>query len=122
VASDDIFESSVRSTGDLAGVFEYDGDNSYFYLYDTDRSQGEKVLDSIHVLSGKPDFSQAEIAIRWDDEETKVGLFIRGQLWAVFDSRRRIKYGGRYSSRTPPSLPSEVMDGFPSGTKAGRAT
>jgi hypothetical protein len=32
-------ESAVRSVGDQAGVFEYDGDTGHFYLY---KPKGEK--------------------------------------------------------------------------------
>ena len=52
---EEIFESSVRSAGDLAGVFEFDGDTSYFYLYRVDASEGNKVLDAIKVSVGEPD-------------------------------------------------------------------
>jgi hypothetical protein len=92
---DEMFESVVRPGGELAGVFEYDGDTNYFYLYRTGED-GDKVLDSIHVLSGRPDFLSTDLDIRWTADETKVGLFIRGELWAVFDSHSRTKHGGNY--------------------------
>jgi hypothetical protein len=31
----EILKNTTRSAGDLAGVFEFDGDTSYFYLYNT---------------------------------------------------------------------------------------
>lgn len=31
MATGELFESSVRSAGDLAGFFEHDGDVGYFY-------------------------------------------------------------------------------------------
>jgi hypothetical protein len=110
----EIFNSCVRSASDLAGVFEYDGDTGYFYLYDTTGSPNQKVIDSIHILSGPPDFSDAEVTVRWDCEEEKVGLFIRGVLWAVFDSSNGAKYGGKYKpgSSLPPPLPLEAKAGF----------
>jgi hypothetical protein len=112
MATDEIFNDSVRTAGDLAGVFEYDGETGYFYLYDTTERQGKKILDSIRILSGEADFSDADISIRWDLEEQKVGLFIRNVLWAVFDGSRLAKYGGNYKAGAKPSLPPEVERGF----------
>lgn len=110
--SDEIFESSARSSGDLAGVFEYDGETGYFYLYQTTGSEGQKVLDSIHILSAEPDFTENDLAVRWDLKEKRVGLFIRGQLWAVFDGRRRAKHGGNYRAGVLPALPPEIIRSF----------
>lgn len=108
---EELFESRVRSSGDLAGVFEYDGETSYFYLYRTG-SQGNKVLDSIHVASEPPDFVVSDLEIRWAKGEAKVGLFIKGDLWAVFDTEKRSKHGGDYRSKTRPILAAAVKDGF----------
>ncbi len=41
MTTEEIFDSCVREKGDLAGVFEYDGEAGYFYLYETKRGQGE---------------------------------------------------------------------------------
>ena len=109
---DEIFDSAVRSAGDLAGVFEYDGETGYFYLYATEGDAGRKVLDSIHILSGDPDFADANISVRWDSEEQKVGLFIRDVLWAAFDCGRRSKHGGAYEPGGKPSLPRGAKVGF----------
>jgi len=38
----DRFESSVRSYGDLAGVFEYDGKEGYFFLFDLTKVTGKQ--------------------------------------------------------------------------------
>lgn len=54
--TEEMFVESVGRSGDLAGVFEYDGETGYFYLYRIGDG-GSKVLDSIHVLSFRPDFS-----------------------------------------------------------------
>jgi hypothetical protein len=111
--SNEIFDSAVRSAGDLAGVFEYDGETSYFYLYETEGAEGQRVIDSIHVQSGSPDFGPEDIVVRWNTTEDKVGLFIRDLLWAVFDGDGRRKYGGNYKpGAAPPSLPPGVAGGF----------
>jgi hypothetical protein len=107
----EIFESAVGPRGDLAGVFESDGEASYFYLYKTD-ARGEEVLDSIHVASGCPDFTSSDIAIRWTQDGGKVGLFIKGDLWAIFDAERGTKHGGNYRAQGRPALEPGACDGF----------
>jgi len=109
--AEEIFESAVRSTGDLAGVFEFDGETSYFYLYRTG-GQGNQVLDSIHISSELPDFATSDVAVRWTRNHLRVGLFIRGELWAVFDTDRKTKFGGNYRARTRPALSSAAREGF----------
>jgi hypothetical protein len=110
--AEEIFDSCVRTRGDLAGVFEYDGEAGFFYLYETERGHGEKVLDSIHIFSGQPDLAEHDVSVRWDLAEEKVGLFIRDVLWAVFDGAKRAKYGGRYETGAKQSLPSAATIGF----------
>lgn len=89
MASEEVFESCVRSAGDLAGVFEYDGETGYFYLYATGATGEASVLDAIHILSGEADFAASDVTITWDPSEIRVGLFIRGRLRAAFDTASR---------------------------------
>jgi len=109
---DEFFDSCIRSSGDLAGVFEFDGSTGYFYLHTTQENESTGVLDSIHVFTGKPDFEDKDISIRWDLEEQRVGLFISGTLWAVFDGRSRTKYGGAYMRGATPLIPADVQSEF----------
>jgi hypothetical protein len=90
----EIFASSVRSTGDLAGVFEYDGETGYFYLYRTKGGGGTKIIDALHIISGPVDFARDDVSIQWDDSETKVALFVNKTMWAVFDCTLSQKFGG----------------------------
>lgn len=112
MATDEIFDSAVRSAGDLAGIFEYDGETCYFYLYKTEGAEGQRILDSVHVLSGEPDFAAADVLIRWDPGEQKVGLFIKDVLWAVFDNCRQTSYGGNYRPGSRPAIPLDVEKEF----------
>jgi len=104
MATEEIFESCVRSAGDLAGVFEYDGETGYFYLYATGAAGEARVLDAIHVVSGEASFAASDIAIEWDRGERCVGLTIRGQLRASFDTTNMTKLGG-----TPRKGPQSAM-------------
>lgn len=108
MATDEMFDSVLRSTGDFAGVFEFDGDVGYFYLYGTTQPERYKILGAIRIFSGVPDFKEDEVAICWDRTETKVGLRIKGSLWAAFDADAKIGYGGNYrvggKAEIPPTI------------------
>lgn len=107
-----MWDSAVRSAGDMAGVFEFDGDTGYFYLYKTSESDGQKIKGAIHIVSGKPDFDISDISIRWRADEGAVGLFIKAQLWAVFDCKNGTKYGGNFHSGDLPKIPSAISQSF----------
>jgi hypothetical protein len=111
----EMFDSQLRSDGALAGVFEFDGRTGYFYLYKIEKPQGKRVLGAIRVLSGIPNFGQEDIAICWDDSESKVGLRIRGELWAAFDASTGAGYGGGYSECGQAEIPLHIAAQFGSG-------
>ena len=102
--SDDIFSETVRSSGDLAGVFEYDGETGYFYLCRLEDADDPKIIDSLPVVSGPIDFTENDVSILWDDTQTNVALFIRGTNWAVFDSVSNQKFGGNYKLGGGPAI------------------
>ena len=108
---EDIFESAVRTAGDLAGVFEFEGEASYFYLMRTNNADGKKIVGAIHVCSGSPDFGEADILIKWDEEENNVGLMIRGILWAAFNWHGA-KFGGDYRRNGTAKISSEIVNYF----------
>jgi hypothetical protein len=109
-----MFESSVRLAGDLAGVFEFDGETAYFYLYDQTCGRDQMVIDHIHILSGKPDFEARDVVVRWDDAENIVALLIKGDVWAVFEPRTRRKHGGDYKLNGVSAVPVEIALRFDS--------
>jgi len=110
--ANEMFESTSRSAGDLAGVFEYDGETAYFYLYNAKNDSNFKILGAILVLSGAPDFDESKIRIAWDRSETKVALYISEKAWAVFDSKTRNQYGGNYLKGTNPDIPQDILNFF----------
>ena len=94
----DVFDSAVRTKGDLAGVFEYEEEDgpqnaaAYFYLYEPEGS----IIGAIHIRSGAWSISEADIAVKWDRNERRVGLFVFGTLTAAFDVETGVRYGGRH--------------------------
>ena len=105
VIMEDIFESSVRSTGDVAGVFEFDGEAGYFYLYRLDAEVGNKVLGAIHISSKSPDYRADDIDIVWTMDEKFVLLQIRQKIWAAFECDGEKRYFGNYDNSTEPNIP-----------------
>jgi hypothetical protein len=108
VIEHEIFKSSVRSFGDLAGVFEFDGETGYFYLHDRTREPTQKIIDRVRILSFKPDFSDHDLLVRWDDSEKRVGLVIRRELLAVFDAQAKTRYGADYLPQARSTVPAEI--------------
>jgi hypothetical protein len=108
----EMWVSLTRPAGDLAGIFESDSETGYFYLYKVSGEKCQKVIDAIHIISGMPDFEEEDIEVRWSTDENIVGLFIRSQLWAAFDSKTIKKYGGNYKRNTLPIIPPEISGVF----------
>jgi hypothetical protein len=106
----EIFSSAVRSSGDQAGVFEFDGETGYFYLYEITGSQGQKVICAIRVVVGMPDFDESDVAVRWDANEDIVGFFVRRRLWAAFDARTGEGFGGDYRPSGSAVVPAAIRE------------
>jgi len=110
--STEIFDSSIRSVGDMAGVFEYDGQAGYFYLYDVHGDVERKIIDTIRIVVGPVKFVETDIRIAWNANEDQVGLYIGEVLWALFDTIRKQKYGGDYQNGGVPAIPTDVTRRF----------
>lgn len=117
--TNDIFESAVRTAGDLAGIFDYDGEaGGYFYLFDLRQERGKQARAVICVNSSDADFPSSDISVRWNASQEIVGLYIGRKLWAAFDQHGR-KYGGSYEALKMPSIPAAVIEKFAAGTMLG---
>lgn len=82
------FDSEVRDAGDLAGVYEFDGEVSMFYRYAPKAPEKARIAGAIRIFSGlKHQAEEGELEIYWDDREEFVALFIRNRLTAAFDAR-----------------------------------
>jgi hypothetical protein len=112
MSASEMFEIAVRANRDLAGVFEYDGETGYFYLYEMKGDEGQKVISAIHLITGIPDFREEDISILWDSLERMVGLFIKGRLWAAFDAITKASYGGNYRENAQSLIPEKIAHAF----------
>jgi hypothetical protein len=81
----EMFKSSTRSAGDLAGVFEFDGDVSCFYLFRVDAVEGKGIVDATRIGDGDPPFSESEVDVIWSDDESRVVLQVAGTSVAFFE-------------------------------------
>ncbi|MBK9258858.1 MAG: DUF2251 domain-containing protein [Polyangiaceae bacterium] len=88
--------------------FEYDGQTGYFYLYEVGGNECKKVVGAIRIVAESADFEEADVCVRWNASEDAVGLYIRGDLWALFDTIRHQKHGGDYRPGDRPSLPTTL--------------
>lgn len=108
---EEMFRSTMRPDGDVAGVFEFDGEVGYFYLYDLAKGKGDKIKSSIRIVSGNPDFSEIDVSISWNKTGDAVGLYIKNRLWAAFNAQGT-KYGGAYSPANTPTIPADLISSF----------
>jgi hypothetical protein len=112
MADNDIFAACERSASDYAGVFEYTAGTGYFYLHEPGGKDGQRIIDHIWVVNTPAGFGEADVTIRWDARENRVGLFIRERLWAVFDLTINEKFGGGYKADADADIPEEIMKTF----------
>ncbi|MDX8503632.1 hypothetical protein RFM99_35355 [Mesorhizobium sp. VK4C] len=106
----EIFDSAIRTKGDLAGVFEYEDTGpqeaiAHFYLFRAEGETAGSILDVIHVRSGQWAITEADVAVRWDSAEQRVGLFVFRALVAAFDATTGAKYGGGYGKDFNDEIP-----------------
>jgi hypothetical protein len=106
-----IFESAVRTSGDLAGIFEYDEEGGYFYLFDLTKNNGSQARGVIFVAPKNIDFQPLDVSVKWNEAQDIVGLYVHHDLWAAFDQQGR-KYGGIDDTRKAPSVPAAIIEQF----------
>lgn len=103
----EFIESALRPDGDLAGVFEFDGETSYFYLWNSTLKDGKKILASICIDVAPSEIENSEVVIRWDENSKYVGLFFSRKLVAVFDDS-----GGRFFEGNFSTIPDSLSGVF----------
>ncbi|WP_213069469.1 DUF2251 domain-containing protein [Methylomicrobium album] len=78
---EEIFLSAICKAGDYAGVFEYDGETGYFYLYRVDNIDGNKVISAIQIINDILDINESDLSIKWNDDQRMVGIIMKNELW-----------------------------------------
>lgn len=102
----ELFIDATRNEGDFAGVFEYDGEVGYFYLFRLPEGEsGGQIDGAIEIVRGDLTFAADEIEVRWSAERDRVALFVEGTLWALFNLKSGISYGQRHSKLLASNVP-----------------
>jgi hypothetical protein len=107
----EIHKSSLSELG-VGAVFETEDGVGFFYLYDDRRKVGAKIVAALRVCDQGHGLSDVEIDLVWDSSDTKVGLEIRGELWAVFNTKTMKGFHTPYRRGKAPQLGKEVLKGF----------
>ena len=93
-----IFLAHDDSRGRYSGVFEADERVSWFYLHHFlgKKDNRTEILGAVQVCRGAPEFTLQVVHIEWYDDDTKVGVYIKGELGAYFDLVAGWGYPGTY--------------------------
>jgi hypothetical protein len=81
-----VLVAAKQISGDLSGVFEYDGETAYFYLYAETGFSEPTILAAVHIQSGPINLERNEISVFWDDSNRVVSLSINGEVRAQLSS------------------------------------
>lgn len=109
----DVFVSSDSHSSDYSGVFEHDGDVGYFYLCRTAVGGESKIIESLCVMRGVQGLVESDFTVKWDRTGAKVGLFIRGVLWSLYDVTAKTKHGGLFAHGQRSTVPVGIFDSDP---------
>ncbi|RWE30939.1 MAG: DUF2251 domain-containing protein [Mesorhizobium sp.] len=81
----DVYESAVDASGRYAAAFERDDETAYFYLLDLARDEGKQIVEAFSTYTVTTMPADAPVLLQWDSGGDAVGLFIAGDLIAVFE-------------------------------------
>jgi hypothetical protein len=82
----DVYESAMDGDGRYGAVFERDDETSYFYLLDLTRKD-DQIIEAFSAYSINELPAHASAVVRWNSSGDTAGLFVDGELAAVFDLR-----------------------------------
>jgi hypothetical protein len=82
-----MFKGMISPSGKHAGVYEHDGEAGYFYICEMSGEDVTEITGALQLHTGRPDHSADDVEIRWDRTQDAVGLFVRDELWAIFNVR-----------------------------------
>lgn len=70
--------------GDLAGVFEDDGETGYLYLYE---ENGRGIISHLHIYnrSSELDVGEDDVAVVWSTTGSKCGVIIGDGMRGIID-------------------------------------
>jgi hypothetical protein len=105
---DEYFDSSMRPSGDIAGVFEFDGETGYFYLYEMSSDGENKIKGALNIHIDNVTFAPSDVLINWSSDWNITYLKISNKVYAVFDCRSGIGYSGNISTGVEAVIPLSI--------------
>ncbi len=81
----DAYCSSIRSAGDLGGVFEGDDETNYFYLYRIPPTGKPKILKAMQIEVHHKKFQTDAVEIIWSADENIMSLRINKDVVATYN-------------------------------------
>lgn len=81
----DIFVSADQPTGDLAGVFEFDGIVGYLYLLDQRAPDGQKIREAVKVFDKEYNLQEEDINLEWSSDSSTLYLKILDKTCLVLN-------------------------------------
>ena len=106
-----IYKSSLGPEG-VGAFFEEEEGVGWFYLFDDRREETKKIVTALKICSRGHGLKGKDLKLVWDKTGIKVGLQIRGEVWAVFDTRTLKSHSSRYTPDGEPGLPPRAVKGF----------
>jgi hypothetical protein len=99
----DVYESAVHQAGRYGAAFERDGETAFFYLLDLAAAEDMQIIEAFnaHTVTAMP--PDVPIAVRWAVSGEAVGLYVAGELVALFDLRNDERKG-RWATEEDRSL------------------
>lgn len=89
----DVYESAVDAAGRYAAAFERNDETAYFYLLDLTRDEGRQIVEGFSTYTVTTMIADAPVSIQWNGGGEVAGLFVAGELVAVFALRSHGKKG-----------------------------
>lgn len=94
----DVYESAISHDGRYGIVFERDDDTAYFYLLDLTKNEQNQLLEAFdaHIITTLS--AEVSVKLEWNASDDAAGLFINGDLIAIFELRNETRKG-RWANR-----------------------
>jgi hypothetical protein len=81
----DVYESAVEQTGRWGVVFERDDDTAFLYLLDLSREGTNQIVEAFNAQAVTAMPADAPVYVQWNPTGDVAGLFVSGDLLALFD-------------------------------------
>jgi hypothetical protein len=89
----DVYESAIDPIDRYAAVFERDDFTAFFYLLDLEQDDGCQIIEAFDANRLTKSSARTPVEVRWSGGADAAGLFVDGELAALFDLCREGRKG-----------------------------